>query len=126
MATSFIDSFSELSKMSAIKENAKEFIKHASVVERVLAFRELSKIAGDKFSKDVIEFDNILSGSLTKGIPLLTVGRFYTKYIGRFGKTLTFSDDGDYVKISMSEIDTAFTVLSGKVYNVFCRMVGDA
>lgn len=123
--TDVLESFTELSKMSMIKENAKEFIKHTSVVERVLSFKELCKIAGSKFNKDVKDFEDILNGSLTKGIPLLTVGRFYAKYIGNFGKTLTFSRGGNFVKISMSEIDTAFSEISGRVYNIFCRISGD-
>lgn len=121
-----LDSFSQLSKMAMIKENAKSFVVHTSVVERVLAFKELCVIAGSKFDKDVIKFDEILKGSLTKGIPLLTVGRFYTKYLGNFGKTLTFTKNGKQVKISMTDIDSAFTKISGLVYNTYCRMVGDA
>jgi len=123
--TTILDSFNQLSKMSMTKENAKEFIKFNSVVERALAFRELCNIAGDRFIADVKDFDAILTGSLTKGIPLLTIGRFYTKYLGNFGKTLTFTRGDEYVKISMSEIDTAFTKISGKVYHTFCRIVGD-
>ena len=123
--TSVIESFSHLSKLSMIKENAKIFILHPAVVERVLSFRELCQIAGKKFNEDVVKFDAMVNGSLTKGIPLLTVGRFYTKYIGNFGKTLTYSYNDEYVKISMSEIDEAFAKISGFVYNVFCRLVGD-
>jgi len=120
-----IDSFKNLNKEASISENAKEFLAYPSLIDRTIAFRELCVLGGVKFTKDVQELDLILNGSLTRGIPLMAIGRFYTKYVGSFGKKFTYRKQEKLIKIGMSDIDIAFTVISGKLYNIYCRFVGN-
>jgi len=117
----FLENLNSILESKKLSETAKLFMSYPSIIDKVIAFRELCKVA--KLNSDVKKLNEILNGDLTRTIPLMTVGRFYKKYFGNFGKTLTFGRKGKIIKISMGEIDTAFTEITGVLYSIYLKLV---
>jgi hypothetical protein len=112
----FLDLFQTLTRQRKTEELSREFINIQTVPAKLPAFYSLCKILNRK--KDEEELQAIITGSLTKGIPLFTVSRFWTKYNDRFGKTLTYGKK----TISLSEIDSAIAEITQILYRIYIKI----
>lgn len=112
----FLDLFQSLTRDKKTDELSQQFISIQTVPSRLPAFYSLCKVL--KREKDAKELQEIIDGSLTKGIPIFTVSRFWTKYANAFGKTLTYGK----VKITLGEIDRAMAQVTSILYRIYIEI----
>lgn len=108
--------YAKIAQSKKAEDLAKLFLEKKDLVDRVASLKALCSLIGMK--KQEKSLGEILKGKYTKGIPLLTVWRYWSKHIETFGKTFKYGS----IKISLGAIDVGFTKIIEELYSVFAQI----